>query len=125
MNRIYILHLLALAATTTLLAQDAQPETGAIALQMVPREADSEEAMKVINEIMTSMNADDGCLKTFLSKGDIMSPAGPTDYQLVMTAHWTSFVDFATWTDSENARKLGADLSKLGGTMILYEVESP
>ena len=90
----------------------------------IPHESNKERGLEVLEMQMKSMKEHSGCVSVKLSKGPVMSPNGPSKYQLVITATWNSLDEFVAWASSDVEKKKMPILRELKVEIFFYELSS-
>lgn len=109
MKRHILLLTTLLCLTLSANGQEAESQqTGHIAMSIIPKGADLEEAKELLEAIGKSMKSAEGCLAVYTSQGSIGGPMEDPDYLIIQTVHWRSDADLFNWARSD-ANKAGSD----------------
>lgn len=128
MKNIYLFLLFTSIIAFHSLAQDKEStQPGHIAMHIIPKGSDVEEAKKVLQALGESMKSADGCLAVYTSGSGIAGPSGPTDYLMIQTIHWKSDMDLFNWADKESGKimeKWGDKMQKLKIQMFSFKSDN-
>lgn len=94
-----------------------------IAVSLFPKSINTQRLEKALSKQIKSLESAEGLISLQVSKGDLMSPAGPPEYQKVVQVGWESLEDMMAWVQTPAAQDDKQFFIENGAVLLFYEVK--